>query len=63
MLLQHFKNAHIDILLDDAARPDEKSIVTLWNNDFSHASLTIEEEMIPLEKGCTTLKIRPHSFE
>jgi hypothetical protein len=63
MLLQHFKNAHVDILLDDAVRPDEKSVVTLWNNDFSHASLTIEEEMTPLEKGCTTLKIRQHSFE
>ena len=39
-VLTHFRGAHIDILLDDYIRDDEKEIVQLWktellDNDYS----------------------------
>lgn len=39
LILEHFANAHIDILLDDYIRDDEKEIARLWQEDITAAGL------------------------
>lgn len=39
LILQHFSGAHIDILLDDYIRDDEKEIAKLWQEDITAAGL------------------------
>jgi predicted O-methyltransferase YrrM len=41
------------VFLDDAARPDEREIVEMWQMEFP----TIEHEYINAERGCAILRI------
>lgn len=47
IILEHFQNSGIDILLDDYARPDEKEIVKMWSD-------TLEKD----KRYCYTLETK-----
>ncbi|MDX2456148.1 MAG: class I SAM-dependent methyltransferase [Gammaproteobacteria bacterium] len=51
-LLHEYFSAEIVILLDDAARADEKSIIEMWTREFPD----FEHEYIPVEKGAAVLR-------
>ena len=57
MLISCFKGANIDLLMDDAARTDEKEIISLWKNDIVQSGLSATETQIKLEKGACLIKI------
>lgn len=46
-----FAKQSIDIVLDDASRPEEKATIDLWREFYKKRSITIEESSIPSEKG------------
>lgn len=51
-LLHEYFSDDIVILLDDAARTDEKTIVDMWTSEFPE----FEPEVIPAEKGAVALR-------
>jgi len=51
-LLHTYFSDEIIILLDDAARADEKSIIAMWTREFPG----FEHEYIPAEKGAAILR-------
>jgi predicted O-methyltransferase YrrM len=53
-LLHEYLSDDIVILLDDAARTDEKTIVEMWTREFPE----FEPEYIPAEKGAAVLRRR-----
>jgi predicted O-methyltransferase YrrM len=53
-LLHEYFSGEIVILLDDAARTDEKTIVEMWVREFPD----FEHEFIPAEKGAAVLRRR-----
>jgi len=53
-LLHEYLSDDIVILLDDAARTDEKTIVEMWIREFPE----FEHEYIPAEKGAAVLRRR-----
>ena len=57
--LASFKGAHIDILLDDYIREDEKEIVQLWLKDIEVEGLTAQMSTRKMEKDACLISI-PH---
>lgn len=57
LVLQHFAGAHIDLLLDDYIRDDEKEIAKLWQNDIAAAQLTHTSAERKLEKDACLITI------
>jgi len=53
-LLHEYFSDDIVILLDDAGRTDEKTIVEMWTREFPE----FEHEYIPAEKGAAVLRRR-----
>ena len=51
-LLQAYFSDEVIILLDDAARADEQSIIAMWTREFPG----FEYEYIPAEKGAAILR-------
>jgi hypothetical protein len=51
-LLHKYFSDEVVILLDDAARPDEKTIVEMWTREFPE----FETEFIPTETGAAVLR-------
>jgi len=58
-VLASFKGAHIDILLDDYIREDEKEIVQLWLKDIEVEGLTAQMSTRKMEKDACLISI-PH---
>lgn len=42
---------HIDVVLDDANRPEEKASIELWRQLWKKRNARVEESLIPSEKG------------
>ena len=59
LILQHFAGAHIDLLLDDYIRDDEKEIAKLWQNDIAAAQLAHTSAERKLEKDSCLITISP----
>jgi len=57
--LRYLRGAHIDVLLDDYGRPEEKEIVELWKSDVSAAGLRFQSATRDLERGACLVRIRP----
>lgn len=51
LIFNKFANQSIDIVLDDANRPEEKATIELWRSFFKSRSVKIQESSIPSEKG------------
>ena len=49
-VLKHFQRAHIEILLDDYIRDDEKEIAQLWLKDFQAIGISTNMQTRKLEK-------------
>lgn len=58
LILQHFKGAQIDLLLDDYIRDDEKEIAQLWQDDFTAAKLAHTSTVRRLEKDACLIAVR-----
>ncbi|MGO3985371.1 methyltransferase FkbM [Pseudomonas sp. SAS7] len=58
-VLAGFKGAHIDILLDDYIREDEKEIVQLWLKDIEVEGLNAQMSTRKMEKDACLISI-PH---
>lgn len=57
LVLQHFAGAHIDLLLDDYIREDEKEIAKLWQNEIAAATLTYNVTERQLEKDACLIRV------
>ena len=57
VVMSCFKGANIDLLMDDAARTDEKEIISLWKKNIALSGLTATETQIKLEKGACLIHI------
>lgn len=57
LILQHFAGAHIDLLLDDYIRDDEKEIAKLWQADIATAKLSQTMTELKLEKDACLISI------
>lgn len=57
LVMSLFKWANIDFLMDDAARADEKEIISLWKKDIAVSGLIATEKIIKLEKGASLIRI------
>ena len=51
IIFNAFAKQSIDIVLDDASRPEEKATIDLWREFYKKRSIVIEESSIPSEKG------------
>lgn len=51
IIFNAFSKQSIDIVLDDASRPEEKATIDLWREFYKKRSIAIEESLIPSEKG------------
>lgn len=51
IIFNAFAKQSIDIVLDDASRPEEKATIDLWREFYKKRSIAIEESSIPSEKG------------
>jgi predicted O-methyltransferase YrrM len=54
-VLSHFDDAHIDFLLDDFIRDDEKEIAQLWQDEFKAANRPFHISVRELEKDACLL--------
>lgn len=50
-VFKHFARHEVDVVLDDAHRPEEKSVIELWRAYWKKRSIRIEETTVPSEKG------------
>ncbi|MEF8721456.1 MAG: methyltransferase FkbM [Candidatus Accumulibacter delftensis] len=57
LILDHFKGAKIDLLLDDYIRDDEKEIAKLWEDEFAAANLSYTTTECKLEKDAFLIAI------
>jgi hypothetical protein len=57
LILQYFAGAHIDILLDDYIRDDEKEIAKLWQGDITAAKLVHRTTERKLEKDACLIAV------
>ncbi len=57
LVLAKFKGAHIDVLLDDYIREDEKEIAQLWMKDIENAGLTAQMSTRKMEKDACLISI------
>ena len=61
MVLRYFNDAHIDLLLDDYIRDDEKEIAKLWESDFNAAGKQHSINLRKLEKDACLFSLpSPH---
>jgi hypothetical protein len=51
MVFSALARHHIDVVLDDASRPEEKQVIELWKSFWKHRSCHITEHTVPSEKG------------
>lgn len=58
-VLEHLRGKHLDILLDDYARPDEIEIAALWEKDLRQVGYKLLAEKINLEKGGLFMSASP----
>ena len=58
LILQHFAGAHIDILIDDYIRKDEKEIAKLWQDDIADAKLVSITTQRELEKDACLIQVQ-----
>lgn len=58
-VLTHFKHKHIDVLLDDYARSDEKEVGVLWEQDLSQTGYRFFSEKISMEKEALFITAKP----
>ncbi|MEB2332286.1 MAG: class I SAM-dependent methyltransferase [Nitrosomonas sp.] len=58
LILEHFANAHIDLLLDDYIREDEKEIVQRWQTDIAAAGFSQIATEYKLEKDACLIKVQ-----
>lgn len=42
---------HIEVVLDDASRPEEKQVIEMWKSFWKQRSIRITESMVQSEKG------------
>src|SRR5690606_12419200 len=56
-VLEHFRTAHIDMILDDYMRDDEKSVVSMWMADLERSALPTKIEEKQMEKGSCFISI------
>jgi len=59
LLLQHFTEAHIDILLDDYIRDDEKEIAQLWQAEMQAAGWEYSLKELKFEKDACLIAVSP----
>lgn len=59
LILQHFGGVHIDLLLDDYIRDDEKEIAKRWQADISAMQLHCIVTERRLEKDACLIRINP----
>jgi hypothetical protein len=57
VILEHFKGAQIEILLDDYIRDDEKEIVRLWLKDVEDRGLKCNMRTYKMEKDACVISI------
>ena len=50
-IFKHLARHQIDVVLDDASRPEEKAVIELWRAFWKKRSMRITERMVPSEKG------------
>jgi hypothetical protein len=62
VIMKHFPDATLNILLDDYARPDEMEIFRMWKEEASDRKYATKITEIPLEKGASLIVLsnRPH---
>lgn len=58
LMLEHFAGVHIDLLLDDYVREDEKEIAQRWQTDIAVAGFHHTTTKHNLEKGAYLLSIQ-----
>lgn len=58
VVLSHFADAHIDLLLDDYIRDDEKEIAQLWQSELNNAGRTHTAAIHQLEKDACLISIQ-----
>ncbi|MBV2208075.1 MAG: hypothetical protein KUL77_00735 [Thermomonas sp.] len=59
VVFAHFNNQHIDILLDDYARTDEREVGALWEKDFKQFGYSFISEKISMEKESLFISAHP----
>ncbi|MFC3863464.1 coiled-coil domain-containing protein [Alcaligenes aquatilis] len=59
LLVEHFPNAHIDFLMDDYIREDEKQVVQHWLADIDALGLAGKSTEYKLEKDACLLTVYP----
>lgn len=57
LILQHFAGAHIDLLLDDYIRDDEREVAKLWQADVVAAKLSYTTSERKLEKDACLMAV------
>lgn len=63
LVMKYFASAHIDFLLDDYIRDDEKEIATMWQNACATAGIEHAIVEKQLEKEALLLRIAPPHAE
>lgn len=61
LVLQHFAGAHIDFLMDDYIRADEKEIVQLWQAEMTAAQIPHTSTQRKLEKDACLVQALPRA--
>ena len=59
LLIKHFKNAHIDLVLDDYNRLEEKEVAQKWVTDLQALQIAYQLTAEELDKGACKLNIEP----
>lgn len=50
-IFKHFARHEIDVVLDDASRPEEKAVIQLWRAFWKQRSMRVTDSTVPSEKG------------
>jgi hypothetical protein len=58
ILTQAFREASLDILLDDMIREDEKQVSKFWEEEFQAAGRSCESRILKLQKVACLLQVR-----
>lgn len=59
IVMQHFPDAHIDFLMDDFIRQDEKEVAKHWQRDVKAAGLLSAVRNFKLEKDACLITVHP----
>jgi hypothetical protein len=57
LLAQVFREASMDILMDDLIREDEKQVAKMWEEEFRAAGRTCESRILKLQKVACLLRV------